>query len=150
MARPMVVILGCLGLFWAVGSLMTLIAAIVRLTRGGGATANLTGSEATFMIVGFLFALLTPVILIVRFLRRQIWDNSAKAIELSSRLYRPVITGLCAYGFAALLVRVLESVILRRAVGVAWPVWDLLLFAFGVLAAGGAFALQQEERRRRG
>jgi len=147
MARPMVLLLGGLGLFWAVGSLMALIAAIVRLSRGGGATANLTGSEATFMIVGFLFALLTPSILVVRYLRRTIWDNSAKAMKLSERLYRPIITGLCAYGFATLLVRVLESVIFRRAAGVAWPVWDLLLFVIGLAAAGGAFALQEKERR---
>ena len=150
LARPMVLLLGGLGLFWAAGSLMALIAAVVRLSRGGGATANLTGSEATFMLLGFLFALLTPSILVVRYLRRTIWDNSAKAMELADRLYRPVVTGLCAYGFATLLVRVLESVFLRRAAGVAWPVWDLLLFAVGLIAAGGAFALQEGERRRRG
>ena len=150
MARPMVLILGGLGLFWAAGSLMTLITAIVRLARGGGAAANLTGSEAAFLIVGFVFALLTPSILVVRYLRRKIWDNSAKAMELSERLSRPVIAGLCAYGFGTLLIRLLEGVLVRRAVGVAWPVWDLLLFAFGIAAAGGAFALQEEERKRRG
>lgn len=149
MARPMLVMLTALGLFWATGSMMTLIAAIVRLSRGGSATANITGSEATFMIVGFLFALLTPTILVVRYLRRTIWDNSAKAMDLSERLFRPIITGLCAYGFATLLVRVIESVILRRAVGVAWPVWDLLLFAFGLIAAAGAFALHYQEGRPR-
>jgi serine/threonine-protein kinase len=149
MARPMLVILTALGIFWTTGSLMTLIAAIVRLSRGGSATANITGLEATFMIVGFLFALLTPTILVVRYLRRTIWDNSAKAMELSERLFRPIITGLCAYGFATLLVRVIESVILRRAVGVAWPVWDLLLFAFGLIAAAGAFALHYQEGRPR-
>jgi serine/threonine-protein kinase len=149
MARPMVMILGGLGLFWAAGSLMTLIAAVVRLARGGGATANLTGSESAFLIVGFVFALLTPTILVVRHIRRKIWDNSAKAMELSERLYRPVVTGLCTYGFGTLLIRLLEGVILRRAVGVAWPVWDLLLFVFGLAAAGGAYALQEEERRRR-
>ena len=150
MARPMVVILGGLGLFFAAGSLMTLITAVVRLARGGGAAANLTGSEAAFLIVGFVFALLTPTILVVRYLRRKIWDNSAKAMELSERLSRPVITGLCAYGFGTLLIKLLEDVLVRRAVGVAWPVWDLLLFVFGIAAAGGAFALQEEERKRRG
>ena len=50
---------------------------------------------------------------------------------------------------SVLIVRVLESVILRRAVGVAWPVWDLLLCAFGLTAAAGAFGLQQFERRPR-
>lgn len=149
MARPMVLLLGSLGLFWAVGSLMALIAAVVRLSRGGDVTANLTGSEATFLIVGFLFALLTPSILVVRYLRRTIWDNSAKAMELSERLYRPIVTGLCAYGFATLLIRVMESVLLRRAAGVAWPVWDLLLFVIGLAAVGGALALQEGERRRR-
>jgi serine/threonine-protein kinase len=149
MARPMVLILGSLGVFWGAGSLMTTIAAMVRLARGGGATANLTGSEAAFLIIGFVFALLTPGILIVRYLRRKIWDNSAKAMELSERLYRPVVTGLCAYGFGTLLIRLLEGIIIRRAVGVAWPVWDLLLFAFGLAAAGGSFALQEEERKRR-
>ncbi len=147
MARPLIILLGTLGLFWAAGSLMTLVTAIVRIVRGSTAVANLTGSESIFLVVGVVFAVLTPVILAILYVRKNVWDNSVKAVALAERLRGPVLGGLCAYGFASLLVRVIESIVLRRAVGVAWPVWDLFLFIIGVIAAGGAFALGRNTRK---
>ena len=66
---------------------------------------------------------------------------------LADRLRRPVTVGLCAYGFASLLVRVTEAVVLRRAAGVAWPVWDLLLCGIGAAGAAGAYLLFNSDRR---
>jgi serine/threonine protein kinase len=149
MARPLIVLSLGLGLFWALGSVLTVVTAGIRLARGSGATSNLSGFEAALLVVGLLFAALTPAILAVRWLQRSVWDNSAKAMDLSDRLYRPVMIGLSGYGFASLFIRILESVILRRTAGVAWPVWDLLLFVVGFAAAAGAVALQEEERKRR-
>jgi serine/threonine-protein kinase len=104
---------------------------IVRLTRG----KDLQGSEAVLLILGVGFALLTPVGLAVRHVWKRVWGNTMKAIELAELLRRPVITGLAAYGLASLLVRLIEVVLLRRAVGVAWPQWDVLLFLIGGSAA---------------
>jgi serine/threonine protein kinase len=147
MARPMILLLGGLGLFWATGIVLTMIAGIVRLVRGGGATANVLPSEALFLVLGIALALTTPLILVGRYVSRTVWNNSVKAVDLAASLRGPVLVGLSAYGFGQLLVRFLESVILRHAVGVAWPVWDLLLFVVGVAAALGAFALHRESKK---
>jgi serine/threonine-protein kinase len=146
MARPMILLLGALGLFWAAGSLVMAITAILRLIRGGGARANLEAGEAVLLVLGVVFTLLTPVILAARWLFKNVWSNSMKAVDLADRLRGPVLTGLSAYGFGSLLVRILESVLLRHAVGVAWPVWDLLMVVIGMIAAGGAFFVAQAEK----
>jgi serine/threonine-protein kinase len=59
-----------------------------------------------------------------------------------------VVVGLGAYGFASLLVRFIEEVLLRRPVGVAWPVWDLLLFGIGLIAGLSAMLIVKMERQR--
>jgi serine/threonine-protein kinase len=146
MARPLIMLLAALGLFWAVGSLVTMIGAVIRMARGPG--QNLTGSEAVLISGGILFALITPILLGIRHLRRTIWDNSAKALDLSDRLKLPVIVGLVAYGLGSLLVRFIEIVVLRRAVGVAWPAWDVLLLLIGGGAALAALKLNEADRRR--
>lgn len=147
LARPLIVLLFVLGLFWVAGSLLTLVAAIVRLARGGSAADNLTGFEAALLTLGIGFTLITPAILVIRHVSRVVWNNSMKAVDLADRLRRPVMVGLCGYGFASLLVRTIEAVALRRAAGVAWPVWDILMFVIGAAGAAGAYLLMQSERR---
>ena len=148
MARPMIVLLGTLGVFLAMGSLMMAVTAAVRIARGSGAKANLTLAEAVFLIVGFAFTLLTPVIFAARHVRRAIWSNSVKAVDLAETLHSPVVVGLSAYGFASLLIRLLESVLLRHAVGVAWPYWDLALLGVVTVSAVGARLLSLSETKR--
>ncbi|KYF57649.1 hypothetical protein BE08_11720, partial [Sorangium cellulosum] len=139
MARPLILLLSILGLFWVAGSLITLVTAIIRLSRGGGVTDNLTGLEAVLLASGIGFALITPALIGARHVRRNVWNNSMKAVDLSDNLRRPIVVGLCAYGFASLLVRVVEAVVLRRAAGVAWPMWDVVLFGIGAVGAAGAY-----------
>ena len=133
LARPTILLLSGLGAVWLMAGLIGTITAGVRLLRGGVA-GNLTGSEAVFLVVGIAFTMLTPLLLGVRYVSRDVWSNSMKAVDLADRLRVPVIAGLGAYGFASLLVRGIEAVVLRHAVGVAWPVWDILLFSMGVAA----------------
>jgi serine/threonine protein kinase len=147
MARPLILVLSFLGLFWLAGSLITLVTAIIRLGRGGAATDNLSSLEAVLLASGIGFALITPTLLAARHVRRTVWNNSMKAVDLAEKLQRPVVVGLCAYGFASLLVRTVEAVVLRRAAGVAWPVWDIVLFAIGSIGAAGAYLLLRYDRR---
>ncbi|MCC6555898.1 MAG: serine/threonine protein kinase [Polyangiaceae bacterium] len=147
MARPLILLLSGLGLFGVAGSLITVIAAVVRMARGGGAGDNLTGFEAALLALGIGFTLFTPAALAARHVSRTVWHNSMKAVDLADKLRRPVMVGLCAYGFASLLVRVMEAVVLRRVAGVAWPVWDVLLFIIAAAGAGGAYLLFQSDRR---
>jgi serine/threonine-protein kinase len=146
MARPTILILGALGLFWSAGSLVLAITAIIRILKGGGAKDNLTGQEAVLLLLGVTFTLLTPIILLVRWLSRTVWVNSVKAVDLAEKIRGPVLGGLVAYGFATMLVRILDAVLLRRAAGVAWPWWDLVLLVIGGIAAAGALLVDELDR----
>jgi serine/threonine protein kinase len=148
MARPLILLMSALGLFWLVGGLVTTITAGVRIARGGGVTANLTSSEAVLLFLGVTAAFLTPAYVAYRHVRKTVWQNSVKALGLAERIRRPVIFGLGAYGFGSLLVRVIEGVLLRRVVGVAWPIWDILMFAIGLTAAIGSYSWLDSDRRR--
>ena len=148
LARPMVVVLGALGVFWGAGNLIMAITAIFRIIKGSGARANLESGEAILLILLVVFALLTPLIFVVNWLRKTVWSNSVKSVELADRLRSPVLVGLSAYGFTPLLVRLLESVLLRHAVGVAWPWWDVLLLFVCAAAAAGAYLVTAAEKPR--
>jgi len=148
MARPLIVLLSGLGVFLGVGSAITAIAAVLRLSKGGDAAANLTGTEAFLLVLLALFAVATPLGLAVRHVLRTVWDNSVKALDLADRLRRPVVAGLCAYGFGSLLVRGVEDVLLRRAAGAAWPVWDLVLFVVSGAPPPGLPAVRSRAQAR--
>jgi predicted Ser/Thr protein kinase len=141
LARPMILLLGGLGALFGAGTLILAITAVIRIARGAGAKANLEVVDAALLILGVLFTLLTPLVLAGRYLAKSVWGNSVKAVDLAERIRGPVLVGLSAYGFTTLLVRLFESVLLRHAVGVAWPYWDLLLFLIAILAVGGAHFL---------
>jgi serine/threonine-protein kinase len=146
LARPLIVLLGALGVGGAAGTLIMAITAVLRIIKGSGPRDNLETGEAILLVLGVTFTLLTPLILAVRWLSRTVWGNSVKAVDLAEKLRRPVIVGLTAYGVASLLVRLIESVLLRHAVGVAWPWWDVILFLLGVCAAIGAFLVAEAEK----
>jgi serine/threonine-protein kinase len=46
-----------------------------------------------------------------------------------------------------MLVRLIESVLLRRAVGVAWPVWDVLLLVIALVASITAHVMLDGEKK---
>jgi serine/threonine-protein kinase len=146
MARPMIVLMALLGIFWLGGGLVGTVGAIVRMTKEGGLNANLATVEALLLVAGFGLAMLTPVILAARHVSKVVWGNSVKAVDFSERLRRPVVVGLGAYGFGSMLVRLIETVLLQNAIRVAWPVWDVLLFLIGITAAVGAHRLLETER----
>jgi serine/threonine-protein kinase len=146
LARPMILLFGVLGVFLGAGNLIMAITAIFRIVKGGGARANLEVGEAVLLVLLVVFTLLTPLIFLVRWLAKSVWGNSVMSVQLADRLRGPVLVGLSAYGFATLLVRLVESVLLRRAVGVAWPWWDVLLFVICAAAALGAFLVASAEK----
>jgi hypothetical protein len=142
----MVVILGLLGVLSIAGMLVMAITGILRAVKGVGPRDNLELGEAVLLVLGVTFTLLTPVILAVRWLVRTVWGNSVKAVELADQLKGSVLVGLSAYGFGALVVRLIESVVLRHAVGIAWPFWDLALFVIGAVGTGGAYLMGTTEK----
>ncbi len=135
-ARPQLVVLSVVAGAALVGALVVVVGAVLRLIRAG-ANPTVTATEA--LVVGLVVAvgLATPVALLVRHVKRSAWDNTAKVIEVVASVRDPVLVGLAASGCLAVLLRLLESVVLRTAVGISWPVWDLMVPLVGVAAAAG-------------
>ncbi len=146
LARPMIALMGALGVFLGAGNVIMAITAIFRIIKGGGARANLEVGESVLLVLLVVFTLLTPLIFLVRWLVKTVWGNSMKSVELADRLRGPVLVALSAYGFATLLVRLIESVLVRHAVGVAWPWWDVLLFFVCAAAAAGTYLVSAAEK----
>ena len=147
MAWPLIVTFTALAAMWVLGSIVTTIAALIRMVRGGAAE-NLSGTEAMLLTVGAFFVLLTPMILLGRHLWRNVRHNRMKEVELADRLRTPVVVGLSGYGFATLLVRLTEIVVVRSAESWGWPVWDLLLVLIASVGAAGAYVLVESEKKR--
>jgi serine/threonine-protein kinase len=144
-ARPLVVVMAAVAVVALASSLVAVAAAIVRLTRG--ADADVTGAEAVLLAVAVVLALATPAVLAARHVATRIWPNSARVVVLAEQLRAPVVAALTAHGFASMLVRAAEPVVVRRAAGVAWPAWDLLFAAVGAAAALGASRVARAARR---
>jgi serine/threonine-protein kinase len=146
-ARPLLLVAGASGAFGAASIIVVMIGAIMRIARGGTLRAGLTSTEAWLLLLGVFLVVLAPAALFARHVHRTIWGNTAKAIDLASRLVPPVAAGLGAYGAASLLIRFLETVVIRHAIAVAWPVWDVLLMIIGFGAAIGTYRLDENERK---
>ena len=146
-ARPTIVVASVTVGAWLVGATVAALAGLVRVLHDG----EITLTEALLLIVGCLFAAATPAALYVMHLRKVIWPNSVKALQLAGDLKRVAIAALAAYGSLAIIARVLHTVFLRSSRGVASGVWDMLLFVFSVAVAGsiGGFAPFLRSRRKR-
>ena len=145
MAWPLIVTLTSVGAAWVLGSMVTTIAAMIRVVRGG---TNLNGTEALLLLFGAFFVLLTPLVLLGRHIWTKVRHNRMREVELADRLRTPIVVALSGYGFATLLVRLLEVIVIRSAESWGWPMWDLLLFAIAGVGALGAYLLVEAEKKR--
>lgn len=137
-ARPELVLFGGLALSGALLGLVSAIAAIIRLGKEEAAP-TVTTTEALVIILVLVAALSTPVALLLRHVKKTIWPNTAKVLELLRRLKPPVIVGLATYGLSAVVLRAVETVLLRTPTGTAWAGWDLLLPVFAIGCATATF-----------
>ncbi|WP_437737886.1 serine/threonine-protein kinase [Sorangium sp. So ce1335] len=146
LTRQMVFLSASLGLGWLGAGLVSSLAGLVRAARGDDAA--LSGQGAALLTFGILCALFGVGLFGGFYVFRHIWRDDVRLSALAPRITTPVVLALVAYGAASLLVRLLEAVFLQRAVGIAWPVWDALLFLISVGAALAAAVFQWRERRR--
>jgi hypothetical protein len=87
---------------------------------------------------------LTPGIILVRRLRRVVWNNTARVLDATERVAVPFMAGLLGYGTANLVVRFGDMVLVRFAdarlfghpSGIAWPGWDLVFPVVGGIWSG--------------
>ena len=130
--------------------LLTVAVSAVLLAILLGGIAVLTGwlafstSELGLLLLAAAGTSLTPAILIVRQLRRDVWHNSAKVLDLLERVRAPVVAALTALGLSLVALRFLDGVVARHVTGgllasgagIAWAGWNLLLPLVAGLAAG--------------
>lgn len=147
-ARPIIVLTSVALGAWIVGGTVSALAGLVRFLHGG----EVTLTESLLLVVGCLFAAATPIALYVMHLRKVIWPNSVRAVELAVDLKRVTLTAFVTYGAFAIFGRIVYTVLLRSSHVLASGVWDIALFLLSLLAAfalGGVGPLLRNLRRRR-
>jgi serine/threonine protein kinase len=136
-ARPGLLFFTFLGFIWLLANLVLAAGSAIRMA--GGAGSELGDAEIVLSTVGAAAALITPLVLWLRYLVREIWPNTPRAIELMARIRRTVLYSAAAYAIATLVVQLLFVVVQRHSGAVAHPVWALLAFVIALLAAGGTW-----------
>ncbi len=147
-ARPMIVISSSVLGLWLVGGTTAALAGLVRVLHDG----EITLTESVLLVVGCLFAAATPVALYVLHVRKAIWPNSVRALQLAGDLKRTATAALLTYGGFSILARIGHTILWRSSRGLASGFWDIALFAVSILAAvtiGGFGPLLRNMRRRR-
>jgi serine/threonine-protein kinase len=125
-ARPALVVQTFFGFAFVLAGLADVLAAALCMSAEGKTKLSL--AEAALVIIGAAAALVTPLALFVRHLKKSVWTNSPRALELSRRMRRTLLLGAGAYGASALFVHVLETIVRRDAAGLAWPGFAIATF----------------------
>jgi serine/threonine-protein kinase len=147
-ARPTIVVTSLALGAWLIGGTVAALAGLVRVLHDG----EVTLTESLLLVVGCLFASATPIGLYVMHLRKVIWPNSVRAVQLATDLKRTTVSALVTYGAFSILGRIVHTVFWRSSHGLASGIWDIALFVFSVAAAltiGGFGPLLRNLRRRR-
>ncbi len=143
LARPGLVFFTCLGLFWGFVNVVVVAAALVRVVRG----SDLSTAEVMLSLIGVFATLSSPALIWIRHVRRDVWPNTPRSLELSRRLRRAVLYSAASYGLAAVLVQLFEGVLGQNGLGIARPGWSL--FAFGVALSVGTLTWRASRSRTR-
>ena len=147
-ARPTITVASVVLGSWLVGGTTAALAGLVRVLHDG----EITLTECVLLVVGCLFAAATPIALYVLHVKKVIWPNSVRALQLASDLRRTAAAALVSYGGLSIVARIAHTVLWRSSKGLASGWWDLSLFLVSVLAAvtvGGVGPLLRNMRRRR-
>jgi serine/threonine-protein kinase len=144
-ARPGLLAFTGLGFAWLLANVAVAVGGIIRLTRGD--TSDLSQAEAVLSLLGVTAALVTPLVLWVRHLMREIWPSTPRSLELMARLRGTVLYSAAAYGIAALTVELVFAVIERRSALIAGPLWTLAAFVVAFVTAGVSWWMLTARRR---
>lgn len=147
-ARPTIVLTSAALGAWLVGGTTAALAGLVRWLHEG----EITVTESVLLVVGCLFASATPIALYVLHVKKVIWPNTVRSLQLATDLKRTASAALVTYGALCVATRIVMTVFVRSSQSLGSGLWDILLFAASVLAAvllGGAGPLVRNLRRRR-
>ncbi len=148
-ARPMIVTLTSIIAGWFLIGFVDALGGAVRMFR----TGDLTLTEAILLGLGSGFLAVTPAVLFILHVRKVVWPNSVKAVELADDLRRMAGAAFIGYGAAAILSRAFDTIVLRQSAALASGAWDAAFFAVSfaaALVAGGVGPLARFSRRKKG
>jgi hypothetical protein len=146
-ARPTIVVVGTALALWFVGGTVDALGGVLRVLHA----MELTGTEALLLFCGIVLIVATPIVMFVLRVRKVVWPNSVKAVELSRDLQRTALAALVTYGALALVLRAIFTVGIRESATVADGMVDTVLFvvsALGAVLAGGLGPLARSLRRK--
>ncbi len=142
LARPKLILFLGLALALLLGSAAVAVAGI-----GQGTGWTPTRLELSLLLAFGVAAASTPAVLFIRWIRRRVWENTNRVLDLLSKVRIAVIAAVATYGLAWLGSRVFDGVVLKSMgrpsrVNLSWTGWDFLLplIAVGV----GIVALLRE------
>jgi serine/threonine protein kinase len=144
-ARPGLLLFSGLGFAWLLANVAVAIGGVIRLVRGDA--SDLSQVEAVLSIFGVTAALVTPLVLWIRHLSRDVWPSTPKSLELMAQLRGTVLYSAAAYGIAALAIQLALSVIERRSALTARPVWTLLTFVVALATAVTSWLMLRSRRK---
>lgn len=146
LARPGLLLFSVLGFLWLLGNVTAAVAALMRLIR----SADLTASESVLVPIGVFAAVVTPLVVWIRHLSREVWPSTPRSVELAAQLRRTVLYSACAYAFAALVIQLFEGIVNRNGAGVAHPGWPLVAFGAALVVGLVTWLLMTRTRRKTG
>jgi serine/threonine protein kinase len=143
-ARPGLLAFTGLGFALLITSLAVAVGNALRALRGDG--NDLSQAEAVLVFVCVCAALVTPLVLWLRHLMRDIWPSTPKSLGTMARLRGTVLYGAAAYGIATLFLQLFLVIMDRRAIGLAKPGFSLVAFLVAAVTAAATWVLSARRR----
>jgi serine/threonine-protein kinase len=143
-ARPGLLAFTGLGFAWLLASLALAVGNALRALRGDG--ADLSQAEAVLVFVCVGAALVTPLMLWLRHLMRDVWPSTPKSLGTMARLRRTVLYSAAAYGIVTLFLQLFFVVMDRRAINLAKPGLSLLAFLVTAVTAAATWVFTSRKR----
>lgn len=109
--------------------LLGLLNGTIRLIRGVG----LSKLEFMLAMLALLGLFGTPLGLLARYVKKSIWQDTNRVVELACRFRMPLLMALAVTGMLGLFIHVLEG-ISGSGRGAGWAFWEMLI-PVGVVAS---------------
>jgi serine/threonine-protein kinase len=98
--------------------------------------------ELGLIVLAIAGSSLTPAVLWLLHIRKRVWDNSSRVLQLLGQVRAAVLAGVVSYGLLVLGFHVIDDFLVRflarpdlPAVGASWTGWNLLLPAAALVTA---------------
>ncbi|HVR19509.1 MAG TPA: serine/threonine-protein kinase [Polyangiaceae bacterium] len=139
LARPRLLMLGLVAIALLVVGLASVLPSLELLTG----TLRFTRVEIGLALLAITGTLLTPGLLLMRLVRKTIWNNHSRVLELLETVRGALFWAIVSYGVGSLAVRFLADVASRFAVlppigrmaQSGWAGWNFLLLLVAIVMA---------------